>query len=145
LCRRAHDGGQKTALCNGAFELLHVGHVRYLQAAKRLSDVLVVAVNSDRSVRAHKGASRPFIPEGERLEMVRALGVVDCAFLFDSETVEPVLRALRPTFHCKGTDYTENTVPELAVSRQLGIETRIVGDAKDHSTTVIIDRLSRGG
>ncbi len=133
--------GQRVALCNGAFDLLHVGHLRYLQGAKAIADVVIVAVNSDRSVRAAKGPDRPWVPERERLELVSALRDVDRAFLFDTDTVEPVLRALRPTYHCKGTDYAVESVPEAALSRSLGIETRIVGDPKDHSTTGTIAKL----
>jgi len=133
--------GLRVALCNGAFDLLHVGHLRYLQGARELADVVVVAVNSDRSVRAAKGPNRPVIPEAERLELVAAMRTVDFAFIFDTDTVEPVLRALRPHIHCKGTDYTAESVPEAAVSRELGIETRIVGDPKNHSTTALTGML----
>jgi rfaE bifunctional protein nucleotidyltransferase chain/domain len=139
---RAKTSGKTVALANGAFDLLHVGHVRYLQASKAIADVLVVAVNSDRSVRAAKGPNRPVVPELERLELVRALRCVDHAFIFDTDTVEPILRALVPTFHCKGTDYTADSVPEAALSKSLGIETRIVGDPKDHSTTALVKALT---
>lgn len=137
----AKQAGQSVSLCNGAFDLLHVGHLRYLQGAKAIADLLVVAVNSDRSVRAAKGPTRPVVPEAERLELVQALAVVDLAFIFDSDTVDSVLRALRPTYHCKGTDYTIDGVPEVETSRSLGIETRIVGDPKDHSTTAMTRKL----
>src|SRR5688572_18799379 len=93
--------GRTVALCNGAFDLLHVGHLRYLQGARDIADVVVVAVNSDRSVRAAKGPARPVVPEAERLELVAALRCVAYAFLFDTDTVDPVLRALLPTYHCK--------------------------------------------
>lgn len=142
VCKDARAAGKTVALCNGAFDLLHVGHLRYLQGAKAIADVLVVAVNDDASVRRAKGAARPVIPEAERLELVLALRVVDHAFLFSTDTVEPILRALVPTFHCKGTDYTEASVPEAAVSRALGVTTRIVGDPKDHSTSVLTKKLT---
>jgi D-glycero-beta-D-manno-heptose 1-phosphate adenylyltransferase len=143
FCAAAKRRGQTVALCNGAFDLLHVGHLRYLQGAKAIADVVMVAVNSDDSVRRSKGPARPVIPEHERLELVQALRAVDHAFLFSTDTVEPVLRALLPTFHCKGTDYTEANVPEAALSSTLGVVTRIVGDPKDHSTTALAKKLGR--
>jgi rfaE bifunctional protein nucleotidyltransferase chain/domain len=133
----AHPG-QRIGLCNGAFDLLHVGHLRYLTAAKREVDLLVVAINADASVRRAKGEGRPAIPEAERLELVSALKPVDFAFVFDTETVDPILEALRPAAHFKGTDYTPGTVPERATAQRLGITVRIVGDAKDHSTTALL-------
>ncbi len=128
-------------MCNGAFDLLHVGHLRYLQDAKREVDWLVVAINSDASVRQSKGEGRPKIPEAERCELVAALRCVDFAFVFDTATVDPILEALRPALHFKGTDYTEANVPEAATAKRLGIEVRIAGDAKDHSTSELIERL----
>ena len=130
--------GQRIGLCNGAFDLLHVGHLRYLEGAKAEVDLLVVAVNVDASVRRAKGEGRPAIPQSERLELVNALRAVDFAFLFDSDTVDPILEALRPTVHFKGTDYTPDTVPERATAQRLGIAVRIAGDAKDHSTTALL-------
>ena len=133
--------GRRIVLANGAFDLLHVGHVRYLQGAEAEGDVLVVAVNSDHSVRLSKGPDRPVVPEAERAELIAALSVVDHVVLFDDKTVEGILRALRPDVHAKGTDYTADSVPEAALVRSLGGEVRIVGDPKDHSTTEMIRRL----
>ncbi len=139
----ARAEGKTVALANGAFDLLHVGHLRYLQASKALADVLIVAVNADASVKRAKGPTRPVIPEAERLELVQALRCVDYAFIFETDTVEPVLEGVRPTFHCKGTDYTEGSVPEAALSKSLGIQTKIVGDPKDHSTTALAQHLKK--
>jgi len=133
--------GRRIVLANGAFDLLHVGHVRYLQGAAVEGDVLVVAVNSDHSVRLSKGPDRPVVPEAERAELIAALSVVDHVVVFDDKTVEGILRALRPDVHAKGTDYTADSVPEAALVRSLGGEVRIVGDPKDHSTTEMIRRL----
>src|SRR5450631_3257510 len=108
----ARTRGETVALANGAFDLLHVGHVRYLEGAKALADVLVVAVNTDRSVRLAKGAGRPVVPESERAELVAALACTDLVLLFDESDVRLVLRRLRPEVHVKGTDYTLETVPE---------------------------------
>ena len=136
-------------LANGLFDLLHVGHVRYLEAARAEGRSLVVALNSDRSARALKGPSRPVVPLSERLEMVAALRCVDWVTWFDEENVDGLLRRLRPAAHAKGTDYTVESVPEHAVSRSLGIRTVIVGDPKRHASSEMIERLrgeaSRGG
>ena len=144
LASRARAAGQVVGLCNGAFDLFHVGHLRYLHAAALECDVLVVAVNSDASVRAAKGPQRPVIPEGERLELLAAVSGVDAVHLFGEPTVEAVLRALRPAIHFKGTDYSVASVPELSVMLELGGEVRIVGDPKDHSTTATAARLANG-
>jgi len=133
--------GLRIVLANGAFDLLHVGHVRYLQGAAAEGDILVVAVNSDASVRLSKGSDRPIVPEAERAELVAALVGVHHVVVFDDKTVERVLRALRPNVHAKGTDYTADNVPEAKLVRELGGEVRIVGDPKDHSTTELIRRL----
>jgi D-glycero-beta-D-manno-heptose 1-phosphate adenylyltransferase len=133
--------GRRVVLANGAFDLLHVGHVRYLQGAAAEGDILVVAVNSDHSVRLSKGPDRPVVPEAERAELIAALSGVDHVVVFDDKTVEGILRALRPDVHAKGTDYTADSVPEAALVRSLGGEVRIVGDPKDHSTTEMIRRL----
>ena len=133
--------GLRLVLANGAFDLLHVGHVRYLQGAAAEGDILVVAVNSDASVRLSKGADRPIVPEAERAELVAALVGVQHVVIFDEKTVETVLRALRPDVHAKGTDYTADSVPEAKLVRELGGEVKIVGDPKDHSTTELIRRL----
>ena len=137
---RADKG--RIALANGLFDLLHVGHVRYLEAAKREGDVLVVAINSDASARALKGPGRPIVPESERAELVAALRCVDYVTIFDEPTVEPLIRALAPVVHCKGTDYTPDTVPERDAVLETGGRVAIVGDPKDHATRDLI-RLIR--
>ena len=131
-------GRRTVVLANGAFDLLHVGHVRYLQAARAEGDFLVVAVNSDASVRRLKGEGRPFLPERERAEILAALACVDRIVLFEEADVAHVLRALRPDVHAKGTDYRVDTVPERGVTREIGGRTAIVGDPKDHSTTDLL-------
>ena len=131
----ARQTGKTVALANGAFDLLHVGHVRYLEGAKALADLLVVAVNTDRSVRLAKGAGRPIVPEAERAELVAALACTDYVLLFDEPDVAAVLRRLRPELHVKGTDYTAKTVPEGAELAAWGGRVAIAGDAKLHSTT----------
>jgi rfaE bifunctional protein nucleotidyltransferase chain/domain len=134
----AARGRRTVVLANGAFDLLHVGHVRYLRAARAEGDFLVVAVNSDSSVRALKGPGRPYLPERERAEILAALSCVDRVLLFDGPDVERVLRAIRPDVHAKGTDYRVDTVPEREVTRAIGGRTAIVGDPKDHSTTDLL-------
>lgn len=129
------------ALANGLFDLLHVGHLRYLEAARAEADVLIVGVNSDRSARLLKGPSRPIVPERERAELVAGLACVDFVTVFDGSTAEELLRACRPDVHCKGTDYTAETVPEAAVARSLGVRVAIVGDHKRHSSRDLIHRL----
>jgi rfaE bifunctional protein nucleotidyltransferase chain/domain len=131
----ARAEGRTVALANGAFDLLHAGHVRYLEGAKALADVLVVAVNTDRSVRLAKGAARPLVPESERAELVAALACTDFVLLFDEPDVRVVLRRLRPEVHVKGTDYTVETVPEKDELAAWGGRVAIAGDAKQHSTT----------
>lgn len=135
--------GKTTALANGAFDLLHVGHVRYLQAAAGVADVLIVAVNSDESVRRYKGSSRPIMPATERAELVAAVEGVDHVVIFEEDTVENVIKAIRPDYHCKGTDYTEDSVPEGQLVRSLGGEVKIVGDPKDHDSSSIIESIAR--
>jgi rfaE bifunctional protein nucleotidyltransferase chain/domain len=136
--------GRTIALANGLFDLLHVGHLRYLQAARQEADRLLVAINSDRSARALKGSGRPVVPHAERAEIVAGLACVDWVTIFEDRTVEGLLRACRPDVHCKGTDYSAETVPEATVARELGIRVAIVGDPKRHSSRDIISRL-RGG
>jgi rfaE bifunctional protein nucleotidyltransferase chain/domain len=139
---RAH--GEPITLTNGAFDLLHVGHVRYLQAAKALGGRLVAAVNSDVSVRALKGEGRPIIPENERAEIIAALSDVDAVVIFPELDVRAIIREIRPDVHAKGTDYTPDSVPEAQLVRQYGGRVEIVGDPKDHSASEIIrSRLSR--
>lgn len=133
--------GKKVVLANGCFDILHVGHLRYLEEARTLADVLVVAVNSDRSMRLIKDAGRPILPEGERVALVSALRCVDYVVLFDEPDVSSVLETLRPVVHAKGTDYTEQTVPERDKVLSYGGSVRITGDPKDHSTRGIIERI----
>ena len=133
--------GKTIALANGVFDLLHVGHLRYLQEAKTLADKLVVAVNSDASTRAYKGPGRPIIPEAERVELLRALRCTDLVFLFSEPDVRGVIRALKPDVHVKGTDYTPETIPERAEVEAYGGRTAVAGDPKNHSTTDLLGRL----
>jgi rfaE bifunctional protein nucleotidyltransferase chain/domain len=139
----ARAQGRPVAVANGAFDLLHVGHVRYLEGAKELTrgGLLVVGVNTDQSVRASKGPKRPIVPERERAELVAALGCVDLVVLFDEPDALALLTALRPDLHVKGTDYTEESVPERDLVARLGGRTAIAGDAKEHSTTDVIARI----
>ena len=139
----AREAGQTVALANGTFDLLHVGHVRYLEGAKALADVLVVAVNDDASVRALKGPGRPRIPAAERAEVVAALACTDHVVVFPELDVRAVLRRLRPHLHVKGTDYTPETVPERDELAAWGGRVAIAGDPKDHSTTELLERLDR--
>jgi rfaE bifunctional protein nucleotidyltransferase chain/domain len=136
----ARERGQKVVLANGVFDLLHVGHVRYLEAARRHGDLLVVAINDDPSTRANKGPGRPVVPEAERAELVAALECVDLVVLFSEPTVTAVIQALIPAVQAKGTDYTAETVPERAAIEALGGRVVICGDPKDHSSTELIDR-----
>jgi rfaE bifunctional protein nucleotidyltransferase chain/domain len=133
--------GNSVVLANGCFDILHVGHIRYLEAAKALGDVLAVALNSDQSVRRLKDAGRPLMPEADRASLVAGLECVDFVVLFSELTVENILRALRPNIHAKGTDYTEETVPEKEIVRSYGGRVAIVGDPKDHSTRDLIHRV----
>jgi rfaE bifunctional protein nucleotidyltransferase chain/domain len=137
------DRKAKVVLANGCFDLFHVGHLRYLEGAADLADVLVVAVNSDRQARQLKGEGRPHTPEGERAEIVAGLRCVDLVTIFDEPTVEELLLAIKPDFHAKGTDYTIETVPERDIVRSYGGTVVIVGDPKDHSSTEIIKRLGK--
>lgn len=144
--RRAADlraDGRSIAFANGCFDLLHVGHVRYLEAAAQEADVLVVAINDDRSVCALKGPGRPILSERDRAELVAALRCVDYVVIFPEPTVGPLLEALRPDVHCKGTDYTVESVPEREIVKAYGGRTAIVGDPKDHSTRDLLARIAR--
>ncbi len=138
---------KRVVLANGHFDLLHVGHVRYLEGARAAGDVLVVGVNGDEVTRKLKGPGRPILSAAGRAELVAALECVDIVVVFDDVNVAALLEQLHPHVHCKGTDYTEDTVPEREIMRQLGGETRIVGDPKDHSTrdffAIIRDRFSK--
>lgn len=135
--------GQRIVLANGCFDLLHVGHVRYLEAAKRAGDVLVVGVNSDSSVAQLKGSGRPLLPAAERVQLVAALAAVDYVVVFDAPTVVPLIEALRPDLHAKGTDYTPETVPEREAVRGVGGRVVIVGDPKQHSTRDLLASIRR--
>lgn len=135
--------GRRIALANGVFDLIHVGHVRYLEAARAMADVLVVAVNSDASTRAYKGPTRPVVPEGERAELVAALACVDHVVIFDEPNVVPIIRALKPDLQVKGTDYTPEGIPERAEVEAHGGRCAVAGDPKDHSTTETLQRLER--
>jgi len=139
--RTIRGQGLSLVLANGCFDLLHVGHLRYLQAAKELGDVLIVGLNSDRQARLLKGDGRPYVPENERAEIVAALACVEFVTIFDGPTVEELLRLIRPDVHAKGTDYTVESVPERAIMQELGGRTAIVGDPKDHSSTEMVRAL----
>jgi D-glycero-beta-D-manno-heptose 1-phosphate adenylyltransferase len=139
--KAARDRDAIIVFANGCFDVLHVGHVRYLASARALGDLLVVGVNSDAQVAIQKGAGRPILPSSERAEIVASLDSVDYVTVFDERTVEQLLLALRPDIHAKGTDYTEETVPERDVVRSYGGRVAIVGDPKDHSTSSLLSRL----
>jgi rfaE bifunctional protein nucleotidyltransferase chain/domain len=134
--------GLTLAFANGCFDILHVGHIRYVQGARREGDRLIVAINDDDSVRQLKGEGRPILPAAARAEMVAALAGVDYVVLFSELTVERLLWLLKPDVHCKGTDYTTETVPERDVVRAYGGRIAIVGDPKDHSTRGLLDRVA---
>lgn len=127
-------------MANGVFDLLHVGHLRYLEAAKALGDTLIVAVNSDASTRVYKGPDRPMITEAERAELIAGLQCVDYVVIFSEPNVENLLRALRPNIHAKGTDYSPETIPERAVVEEYGGRVAVCGDPKDHSSTALIEK-----
>ena len=133
--------GRKVVFANGVFDLLHVGHVRYLQAAKKEGDLLVVGINSDAGTRKLKGEGRPILTERARGTLVAALKFVDYVVIFDELDVTPLLREIQPDVHAKGTDYTPDTVPEREIAALLGIRIAIVGDPKDHSTRDLLARL----
>jgi len=135
---KARAAGSRIVLANGCFDVLHVGHVRYLAGARDLGDILVVGVNSDNQVAIQKGEGRPILPASERAELVASLESVSYVTVFDEPTVEELLLALKPDVHAKGTDYTVETVPERDVVRSYGGEVAIVGDPKDHSTSQIL-------
>jgi rfaE bifunctional protein nucleotidyltransferase chain/domain len=141
LRAEASAAGRTVALANGVFDLFHVGHLRYLQGARAEADLLVVAVNSDASTRAYKGPGRPVVPEDERAEIVAGLACVDYVVVFPWPDVVPVIRALRPDVHVKGTDYTPDTIPEASEVRAYGGRVAVAGDPKDHSTTDLLGRL----
>jgi rfaE bifunctional protein nucleotidyltransferase chain/domain len=135
--------GRTVALANGCFDVLHVGHVRYLEGARREAEVLVVGVNGDDSVRHLKGEGRPVMPSGDRALLVGALRATDHVVVFEEDDVTRLLLTLRPDVHCKGSDYTEDTVPERDVVRSYGGRVAIVGDPKDHDTRALLARIRR--
>ena len=135
--------GKRIVFANGCFDVLHVGHVRYLEAAKALGDLLIVGINSDEQTRRLKGAGRPLLPQEQRAEIISSIEAVDFVTIFEEPTVEQLLLALKPDIHAKGTDYKEDSVPERDVVRSFGGRVAIVGDAKDHSSSQMIERLGR--
>jgi rfaE bifunctional protein nucleotidyltransferase chain/domain len=143
IIHRLKSQGKKIVLTNGCFDLLHVGHIRYLTAAKREGDILVVAVNNDKSMKKLKRVGRPIMPEEERVEILEALACIDYITVFSEERVDRLLRLLKPHVHAKGTDYTEDNVPERETVLAYGGKIAIVGDAKSHSTSDLIRAISR--
>ncbi len=148
LAARLRAEGQRIVLANGCFDLLHVGHIRYLEDARRLGDVLFVGINSDAAVARLKGPGRPLMPAAERVEMLQALRAVDHVVVFDDDTADRLLEAIRPHVQAKGTDYTTESVPEAGTVRALGGQVAITGDPKDHSTRdligLVVERFGRG-
>ena len=148
LAERLHAEGKRIVLANGCFDLLHVGHIRYLGAARRQGDVLFVGINSDAAVRRLKGRGRPVLPAAERAELLGALRDVDYVVVFDEDTADRLVALLRPHVHAKGTDYTVASVPEAATARAVGAEVAIAGDPKSHSTRdligLIVERFTPG-
>ena len=140
---RERAAGKTIAFANGCFDVLHVGHIRYLQDAAKVADVLVVGVNGDSSVRELKGEGRPVMPEDERAELIDAIRGVTYVTIFDEKSPSRLLQALKPDFQCKGTDYTADSVPEGEIVRAYGGKVVIVGDPKDHSTTEILAKMRR--
>lgn len=142
VCTQARHDKKVVAFANGCFDLLHVGHIRYLKGARAEGDLLIVGINSDASVRKLKGAHRPLQNEQDRALLVAAVYAVDFVVIFPEDTVENLLLALRPDVHCKGTDYTVETVPEREVVKSYGGLVAIVGDPKDHDTTALLARIA---
>jgi rfaE bifunctional protein nucleotidyltransferase chain/domain len=142
---RERAAGRSSAFANGCFDVLHVGHIRYLQDAARVADVLVVAINGDDSVRQLKGEGRPVMNEAERAELISAIRGVAYVTIFDEKSPARLLQTLRPDFQCKGTDYTPDSVPEADIVKSYGGKVVIVGDPKDHSTTAILRRMKDEG
>jgi rfaE bifunctional protein nucleotidyltransferase chain/domain len=138
----ARAAGKTVAFANGCFDILHVGHTRYIEAAAQEADLLIVAVNDDASVRTLKGEGRPILPAADRAELLGALRWVDYVIVFPELTVGPLLELLRPDVHCKGTDYTVDSVPERAIVNAYGGRIAIVGDPKDHSTQALLTRIA---
>lgn len=143
IVRQCRKEGKRIVFANGCFDLLHVGHIRYLRGARALGDVLIVGINGDKSVRALKGQGRPLMPAPERVEILAALEDVDYLLIFDDLTVAGILQDLQPDVHAKGTDYTEETVPEREIVLAYGGRVVIVGDPKHHSTRDYLRRLRK--
>lgn len=141
IVRIIHATGRKIVFANGCFDLIHAGHIRYLQAAKTLGDVLLLGVNSDLCVKMLKGNGRPLQSESERAEILASLDCVDYVLVFDTPTVDVILKELKPDIHAKGTDYTEESIPERQTVRTYGGRVAIAGDAKDHSTRNLIQTI----
>ena len=144
IARQAQARRQTVVFANGCFDLIHVGHVRYLESARALGDLLILGLNSDRSVRSLKGRDRPVMSDSERAEILSAFESVDVVLIFDDPTVDRLLAELRPDIHAKGTDYSLDSVPERETVRSYGGRVAIVGDPKDHSTGDILRQLRRG-
>jgi D-glycero-beta-D-manno-heptose 1-phosphate adenylyltransferase len=144
LAARLRAQGRRVVLANGCFDLLHVGHVRYLTAARALGDVLFVGINGDATVARLKGPGRPLMPAAERVEVLGALRAVDHVVVFEEDTADRLVALVRPDVHAKGTDYTESTVPEAAAVRAAGGRVAIVGDPKEHATRDLITRIREG-
>jgi D-glycero-beta-D-manno-heptose 1-phosphate adenylyltransferase len=142
LAERLRAEGKRLVLANGCFDLLHVGHIRYLEAARRLGDVLFVGINDDAAVTRLKGRGRPLMPAVERAEMLTALRAVDHVVVFDDDTADALIAAVRPDIHAKGTDYTTESVPERETVRAYGGRVAIVGDPKDHATRDVIGQIA---
>ena len=143
ILREARKNGQKIVLANGCFDLVHVGHVRYLQGAKERGDILVLALNSDQSINKLKGPGRPLLSQEERVEILASFACVDYLILFDEPNVEKLLEALRPDVHVKGSDYTRETVPEKETARRVGAKVAIAGGPKVRNTRDIIRAIAR--
>jgi D-glycero-beta-D-manno-heptose 1-phosphate adenylyltransferase len=147
LAERLRAAGRRIVLANGCFDLLHVGHIRYLEDARKLGDVLFVGINGDAAVARLKGAGRPLMPASERVELLSALRAVDHVVVFDDDTADGLIRALKPDVHAKGTDYTADSVPERATAKAIGAATAITGDPKQHATrdliAIIVDRFGQ--
>jgi rfaE bifunctional protein nucleotidyltransferase chain/domain len=139
----ARAKGNRIVFANGCFDVLHVGHVRYLEAARALGDLLIVGINSDAQTRLLKGEGRPLLPQDQRAEIISSIEAVDLVTIFEEPTVEQLLLALKPDIHAKGTDYTKESVPERDVVRSFGGRVAIVGDPKDHSSSEMIERVSK--
>jgi rfaE bifunctional protein nucleotidyltransferase chain/domain len=139
---QARKSGDRIVMANGCFDVLHVGHVRYLEAARELGDVLIVGINCDAQTRRLKGEGRPLVPQDQRAEIISSIEAVDVVTIFEEPTVTELLLAVKPDIHAKGTDYTEDSVPERDVVRSFGGRVAIVGDPKDHSSTEMIDKVS---